>query len=791
MKTSDSSSSRDILKYFIRQTVALRYLYLICFLLFGILAVIFNKYSTKVYEVSATVGPFQNSTTSLVSSDNLNRSSEEFQIRESIENEMTQLKSFSLINNTIKELQMDIGYFRVNNKLIKETSKIFRNKPFTVKLEKSHSQPINTKFWITIINDSTFRIKALEKHVTYYNYIDNQVISEDNDFEIDTICKFNQTITNSHLKFIVSLNKEYFDAPDSEKDKYYFIFYMPESLTYDYLDHIKVDLVSIKGTIIQLQVRGQNLQEIIGFLNKYLESYLNANLNKKNTVALSTVKFIDSQISEIADSLVSSESSLRNYRSANQVMDISYQGQKTYDQMSQIETERSNLQNQQRYYNYILNYFDKNKDVSALIPPSAMSVDDRIMNQLITDLLALNTDRSGIISNSNTKNIFLSQIDNKIQVQKRTIIEYVKNNLNTLNLSLIDLNYRADKLSKEISKLPKTELNLIGMQRKFKFNDDMYKFLLQKRSEAAITMASNHPDYEIIEPAREITSLVVRPRSMLNILGALFLALMLPTLYIVGKDYFNDKIESVTDLEYLVNKSVIGTIYTNNSPEEFIILKDPNGPVAESFRNLRASLFHKHKEKTAKFILITSSQPGEGKSFVSLNLAASIAAVGYKTVLLDCDFRRPSLHSKFGIENSTGISNYVVYNTPIQDLLIETSVKNLSFIPGGPLLPNPSELIESGVFNGFFQYLSSSFDFIIIDSTPIGFFADPLLLIKYATETLLVTRFNFSSKEVFLNAVNLLTVNQSGNFEIIVNDINFEKSAYKAYASVYLNKKKT
>jgi hypothetical protein len=159
------------------------------------------------------------------------------------------------------------------------------------------------------------------------------------------------------------------------------------------------------------------------------------------------MNFIDAQLSDISDSLMRSESKLKDYRSANQVMDLSYQGQRAFEQMTQIENNRSTLQMQERYYKYILDYFKQNKDMSSLAPPTAANVSDPTLDKLILDLLAYNAEKSNILSNNSEKNLFLPQIERRISVQKQAIIENVTNNLNTLNLSMNELNYRSDKLS--------------------------------------------------------------------------------------------------------------------------------------------------------------------------------------------------------------------------------------------------------------------------------------------------------------------------------------------------------
>ena len=238
----------------------------------------------------------------------------------------------------------------------------------------------------------------------------------------------------------------------------YFEFYHLDLLSQQFLRRIKVEPVSIKSSLIKVSFQGENVGLTIDFLNTYIRNYLDDNLSKKNKIALSTINFIDSQISEISDSLSKSESKLKDYRSSNQVTNLSYQGQQAIEQMRQIESEKATLQIQERYYNYILDYFNKNTDVAGLAPPSSANVNDPIMNSLVLELLSLSNQRSTILSNNSEKNLFLGQIENKIKLQKQAIIENVTNNLNTVNLSQNELNYRAEKLSGEISKLPEPNL---------------------------------------------------------------------------------------------------------------------------------------------------------------------------------------------------------------------------------------------------------------------------------------------------------------------------------------------
>jgi len=786
LNTIQPDSSIAPIKYLLLKIFSIKYLYLILLVLFITGAFLYNKYSNKTYEASASLSPVENKTSSLLSSNQLFSGLESLQTLNNIENDITNLSSFALIYSTISSMNLEVSYYRENKSILKQTTEIYGSPPFKVNLDKSHMQPINTEIYITILDDHSFRLTISGKKVSLYNYLDNNIVSRDNLIEIDTICMFNETVINWAFKFSIAPNKD-FASRNIEEYKYFFKFNHLDHLAKTYLKRLQVEKASPLATIINVSFTENNLEKTITFLNRYLNGFLEENLAKKNKIAISTVNFIDSQISEISDSLVISESELRNYRSTNQAMDLSFQGQRIYEQLAQIEAERANLQIQERYYNYVINYLKVNQDPSGVNPPSSMNVSDPMINQLITTLIDLNTQRSAALSGSNPeKNIFVSQIDNRINIQKQIIIENFTNNLNTLTLSLNELNYRQSKLSREISQLPKTEMNMVSMQRKFDLNDVIYTFLLQKRSEAAISLASNYPDYEILEPARDITSRITSPKKTINYMLAFFFGILFPTIYILIRDFFDDKIRSINDAEYLLHRSVLSVIYSNNHKTNAVVTEFPKSAISESFRNLRSNLFLKSGRSASKVILITSSQPQDGKSFISFNLASSIASVGYRTLLIDCDLRRPTLHTKLKQENTVGLTNYMANKASADEIIRSTSVSNLNFIPAGPVIPNPSELLELGVLDDLIEFLKTNYDYIVIDTTPVGIVADATLLMKYATKVLMIIRNNYTRKDVFDNVITNLKTNKLDNYDIVYNDLNLHKSSYRHYSNYYI-----
>jgi capsular exopolysaccharide synthesis family protein len=785
---NEPESSIDIAKRFLQNVINYKYFYIFCFALFITISFLFNKYTPGIYEVKATIGPVENTASSLLGSNDLFMGLKSLQSNRNIENGINSLMSFPIVSTTINNLNLETGYFRERVKLFRQTADLYLRSPFIVTMDKSHVQPINLKFYIQILSDTTYRLTASQNKVVLYNYLDNQIVSENNILKFDSISNFNKTIKNKNFKLTVSFQKVFQPYTINPEDQYYFTFYHLDFLTEQYLKNLKVELLSPKTSLIVLKFRGTDINKSVSFLNRYVDVSLEENLAKKNKIALSTINFIESQLSEISDSLSQSESRLKNYKSANQVMDLSFQGKTIYEKLNQIETERANLEIQSRYYNYIINNFKTNNDASGVVPPSAMNVADPIMNQLITELLNLYSQRSAISGNNSQKNLFIGQIEKQIKMQRQQIIENVTSNLNTLNASLNELNYRSDKLSREISQLPRTELNMVGIQRKFNLNSVIYTYLLQKRSEAGITMASNYPDYEIIEPAREFTKTVIIPRPKISYLLALFLALLIPTLYIFLKDILNNKLSTVGEVEQIIKRPVLTSVFHNNLQTEAVVSEYPRTAISESFRNLRSSLFFKLKSAQSKIVLVTSSQPKDGKSFISFNLATVIAAVGYKTIILDCDLRKPTLHEKFEEENSSGLSNIMTGEATADEVIRKTNVKNLSFIPAGPLLPNPSELIEAGALTDLINLLDKKYDYIIIDTSPIGLVADSAQMIKYASQILLISRFNYTRKDIFSDVINGLRSIGINNYDVIFNGLSLKTSPYRHYSSYYLKK---
>ncbi len=409
-----------------------------------------------------------------------------------------------------------------------------------------------------------------------------------------------------------------------------------------------------------------------------------------------------------------------------------------------------------------------------------MNVVDPIMNGLVSQLITMSTERASLLRNSNSQqNLFLADLNIRIENVKNTIKETVKNTLNTLTISVREIDSRLSRASGQISQMPKTELQLKGIERKFDLNDAIYTFLLQKRAEAQIARASSIPDYEVVDAAVIATSNKVHPKKMLNYLIALFLAFMFPTSVILAKDFLNNKILDPEEIDNLSSFPVIGKVFHNFHRTKTVVNEHPNSSVTESFRAIRTNFQFFSEGGKRQVILVTSSTSGEGKTFCSINLATAFALNGHRTVILEFDLRRPKIHQEFGSTNIIGISSYLIDKAIIEDIIVPTHIENLDLISAGPAAPNPAELINTDRTGELIDKLKEMYDYIIIDSAPAGILAETHLLMKYADLNIFVVRLEYSIRETFRNSLQSLKNNNFNNVSLLINDLNIKRDAYK------------
>ncbi|MBP7037095.1 MAG: hypothetical protein KBB47_09935, partial [Bacteroidales bacterium] len=285
---NDLQSEAFNIKEFITEALSYKYLYIASFFFCLLVAFLVNRFSPTVYQVNSVIGPVQDRRSSMLRSNDMFLGLGALAESRNLENDINSLNSFRLVATTIKNLNLEIGYFTGKNSFLQKPAQVYLGNPYTVSIDKSHIQPINTRFRIEILDDHSYRLTAYEDEASFYNYIDNAIVSRKNVFKIDTICRFNETLSAYNFKFSVTLNRDFYNPQTAKETGYYFEFYHLDQLTKSYLKRLKVEPVSIRSSLITLLYSGENKRLTIDFLNSFIQAYLDDNLSKKNKIALNT-----------------------------------------------------------------------------------------------------------------------------------------------------------------------------------------------------------------------------------------------------------------------------------------------------------------------------------------------------------------------------------------------------------------------------------------------------------------------------------------------------------------------
>ena len=488
--------------------------------------------------------------------------------------------------------------------------------------------------------------------------------------------------------------------------------------------------------------------------------YIRYGLNQKNDVVANTIAFIDEQIATVIDSLDITGDDLQNFRSKNMIINITQEGQLLYKQYEDLNTQKAELLVGQKYYDYINEYLKNKQSTQSVIVPTAVGIRDQLLINFIMQLNSLNQEQMALKSQSVKSNPKLDLIESQIDALKLLISENVVNLTKTNSIAIKDIDERIADVSQQIEKLPSNERKLMNINRMFNVNDKIYTYLLEKRAEAGLKRAANTADAQVLDFARPDQANMIKPKTSFNYLVALLLGMAIPIGIIILVNFFNNRIRSREDIEKRTKTPIIGIVGHNTEENDLVIFDNPRSVISESFRTIKTNVQYLVPDKESKTILVTSTFSGEGKSFCTSNLASVLAMTNKKTLLMGLDLRKPQIQKIFKMDNSVGVSTYLIGKSKIDDIIIKTRFDNLWIILPGPVPPNPAQLLETEALSHLFEEAKKRFDYIIIDTPPIGLVADAMLLAKYADTNIFVLRQGYS----FLNSIE------------IVNDLNKNKN---------------
>lgn len=691
---------------------------------------------------------------------------------QSVHNEIGILKSYKLTQKTIHDLDFEVSYYLDKSLSDKQ---LYHQSPFYVEYDTSHVQPLNSKIYITREDDGTLSVSLEKEEAALYNYEEQEIKRIKNQIDIKKNVEFGEFIETDCCKFKI-LPKA--DAENRTwNSEYYFKFSSYRNLYRKY--HNFEVSTDEKSTILTVSLKSQNIEKGKRFLNTLMDYYMKRSVSKKNEIAQETINFISRQINEVSDSLRESEKKLEQYRSSEELMDVGILTEKSYENLDRLQSEKAEILVRLKYFDYLKEYLNRSEDIKELVAPSSMGIEDPLLQKLISRLTELYSEKTDIEINSKKDNPYLSRVKTKIAELKNTLLENISNLIDKNNIRLKDIKQRIGNATKEVRQLPLKQRQLYNFERQFDLYNEIYTFLLKKRSETEIGKAGNIPVHEIVDEARVKPLSPVEPKTSKNYMIAFLLGLLIPGGFIILSDYFNDKITDAKTIENISDYPIVGNIVHKKGDVENVIHEQPHSAIAEAFRSVRTNFQFLAGGADVPVALVTSAGQGEGKSFVSINLATSFAMYKRKTILVSFDLRRPNIYNIFHLKDKPGLSCYLSNNCNYEDIVNHSNIDNLDVIPAGQIPPNPSELIASERTDELFKTLKEQYDYIILDTPPVGLVTDAFLLVKHSTTNLFVVRHDYTGKRMFQTLIRNLGQKNIQNVNILVNDIKLKSKGYE------------
>lgn len=591
------------------------------------------------------------------------------------------------------------------------------------------------------------------------------------------------------LKFIE--NKR-FVSPDNGKE-FYFTLSDPKAIAPGFLGGLHAESASKSSSIVNLTYGDINSARAADILNEVINAYQKSANDEKDLLASNTLSFVNERLSLVAHDLDSIEKKIQAYKSGNRAVDIGTQGQLFLQNVSANDEKLGDVNTQLAVLDQVEKFVKERKNTSGGIVPSTLGISDPMLSQLITQLYdsELEHDKlSKTVGENNPSLVAISDKINKIKPSILSNIQSQKQSLNATRQNILAINGEYNSL---LQNVPQKERHLLDISREQQIKSNLYEFLLQKREESEIAYASAVSNSRVVDFAQANPG-PVGPNTRMIYIVFIFLFLGVCGGVIFIKEFLTGKVLYRKELESLTSLPILGEVAFSKSKKKIVIEKGKRGFIAEEFRKLRISLSFLGIDSLHKKILITSSISGEGKSFISANLAISLALTGKRVVIVDMDLNNPTIDRVLDVERGEGVTEFLEGKKAPEEIIRNVDThENLFFVSAGVILPeNPSELLSDGKVNELVDYLENTFDLVIIDTSPMVLVTDGYLLTGLCDATLYIVRHNYTPKILLKRIDENNHINPINNPALIFNGVKmrgFFKNNYGyGYDYVYGNK---
>ncbi|MCB0698564.1 MAG: polysaccharide biosynthesis tyrosine autokinase [Chitinophagales bacterium] len=670
-----------------------------------------------------------------------------------VENEVEIMKSRTIMKQTVANSQAHVHYYAPGR--IKTSEYYYKELPFRLVTINSEDINLSTGYKITLKGDAGYKLTYKKK--TWEN-------------------NWGDTIELPTCKAVL------YHQPASANPAYVFESYNITIKPVEWqairaLKALDIKQVNNKSSIIDLAYSDALPLRAEDMLNELIDVYLKANIDDRVTTMQATVKFIDNRLVLVTDELGNIEKNLEHFKSERKLTDLSEQSKMLIDYSTDYAKQITEREVQLRVIESLEEYLadDANKD--KIVPSSLLVRDDASLASMEA-YNDLQLKRAAMLMTRTENNLVIKNLDTQLETIRDDLVRSLSSMKKSVVVSINELKKKSGDLDNEIRKVPENERIFLEYTRQQHIKQELYLFLLKKREETAISKSTTLANARVIDPARTKSNPYAPQKSKIY-LAAFVLGLFFPGMYLFVREQFNVKVTDKIDITGNISAKIIGEIGHKPDGSDVVVLNDSKTVIAEQFRSLRTNLQFLLTDKQHKTVLVTSSMSGEGKSFVALNLAISLSLSGEKVVLLELDLRKPKISANLNLRNSIGFTGYMAGKADIDNIITPSGlVDTLSIIPSGAIPPNPSELMLSPKVKDLFDKLKNEYDYVIIDSAPVGLVTDAQLLGKHADTTLYICRMNFTRKEQLSNADELYTTGKIKPMSIVANDVKGNNSAY-------------
>lgn len=730
------------------------------FLLFLIIGVftswLYLRYVTPKYRITAKILVKDDKKGGDIPGQEILQQLEIFSNKSNVDNEVEILRSRSMMEKVVRDMQLNVSYY-VKGRL--KRAEQFDELPF--KFEWVYLKDTLGQASYALIPKADGRFELLRG-------------------DLRKEANWNDTI---HLpEGILRVRRQ----PEFafNQDEYYVNVTSIDRAVATYQNLLDINIPNKQVSVINLTVRTSVPRKGEEIVNKLIDVYLKASIDDKNRIVDSTISFVDNRLAIVSNELTGVEKNIQQFKQQNELADLSEQSKLLVAGTGDNQKQLTDLQVRLNVAESLENYLNDGKN-STRIVPATLIVQDPTFLALVEKYNTLQMERERMLMSTTTTNPFVRNLDAQLETLRANIKSNITSIRQNLQISYNELARTESSLHSKIREVPGKERIFLDFSRQQAIKQELYLFLLKKREESAISKSSNLAIGRIIDPAKS-EALPYSPKRSLVYLIGLIAGFSIPAIGSYLREALNRRVTKKQDILSSTPVPILAEVGHQTEGDMTVVSRHSRSPVAEQFRALRTNLQFVLSKKNEKVILLTSSMSGEGKSFVATSLSSVISLSGKKVVLMEMDLRKPKISENLGLQNSIGFSTYVIGKNEIDQIIKPSGIhENFWVISSGPIPPNPAELLLLERTEELFAYLRSEFDYIIIDTAPIGLVADAQLLAKFADTTLYLVRQGYTFKQQLQLSKELYEQNKFAKLNIVVNDVKIGDSYGYSYGYGY------